>query len=476
MIKSIGVGLLAFLFCGRIGAQDVPSAPAPITAPSGDAQPSPVQLEAGERLPRANPANPGQATPVSLPGVRLDELSALLKEKLLDSLPAELVFESNNNWGHQSKVPSVQGVKLTHAMRNQGDWEKATVIAKDVPRRLSLRLNDLYFAEENRIAFTMRLTIPAKVELRKQIWLDGVEVYTSHVRARFQLSADLTMEAVMEPAGKERSSADGVASFQLSRATCSCNRFVAENINGLGGDFARLFDGSVKHSFKPWQPSALREFQNRVADAVQIAGDTGEVRAGLNKVLLESTAARTAFLQAQTAASSRQALPAVSVPAGAAECPVEAAPPPLVLEWFLDFPLWVHIGRSFSLEPAIHAEHPFHDEHPGYPSLEPSPHGEHLFHHEYLEHSSATATHVEYPLHFEYLKPSSAEPVTHAAYPSHHQHLGPSVSEPATHTVYPSHYEHLGLSDHSIHTEYSRHSGNAGHSSSGIHADPVRKK
>ena len=197
-IKSIGVGLLAFLFCGRIGAQEVPSAPAPITAPSGDAQPSPVQLKAGERSPRANPANPGQATPISLPGVQLDELSVLLKEKLLDSLPAELVFESNNNWGHQAKVPSVQGVKLTHAMRNQGDWEKATVIAKDVPRRLSLRLNDLYFAEQNRIAFTMHLTIPAKVELRKQIWLDGVEVYTSHVRAHFQLSADLTMEAVMD--------------------------------------------------------------------------------------------------------------------------------------------------------------------------------------------------------------------------------------------------------------------------------------
>jgi hypothetical protein len=67
--------------------------------------------------------------------------------------------------------------------------EQARVVAEIVPHRLELCVGELCCRVSDRMLFTARLKLPADVNLRKEIWQNGLKVYSGHVRARFQLSA-----------------------------------------------------------------------------------------------------------------------------------------------------------------------------------------------------------------------------------------------------------------------------------------------
>jgi hypothetical protein len=262
--------------------------------------------------------------PVALPALPVGELLAQLKDSLVQALPNELVFTPSDNWGHQVSLPSLQGVKLIHVPRNHGEWKKARVVTHNFPSHLSVLLSDLQSPDNQRIAFTLHLEIPAKVELDKQIWQDGLRIYASHVRARCQLDAVLTMEAIIAPLTPEAT--QRVASFQVTRAACDCSDFVVENINGLGGEFARR-TGSQR-LFQAWQPTVLREFQNAVLNAVQTASGTSDVRASLSPLLVRALSTRSALLKAPSPAPSWPWLDQPLPVAAPAPCAGEATPLP----------------------------------------------------------------------------------------------------------------------------------------------------
>src|SRR5947209_20360695 len=69
------------------------------------------------------------ASLIALPAVPVQEHAARLKDSFVKALPEELKFETANNWGQQAQVPWIHGVRLVHAMRNHGDWEKARVVS-----------------------------------------------------------------------------------------------------------------------------------------------------------------------------------------------------------------------------------------------------------------------------------------------------------------------------------------------------------
>jgi hypothetical protein len=262
-IKWLGVGVLA-LFCGAVNAQEPPDTAAPnLLPPVPAAQPGPNKL--------------------------VETLSALIKERLVQALPPQLVIEKENNWGHQAQIPSIQGLTPIYVRRNHGNWEKSRVIARDVPQRLKVNVGWLCSTGDNRMNFNFHLALPADLELRQQVWQNGVQVFTSHLRSRFQLSAHLSMEAEVQP-GK-------VVRLQLVRGSYSCNHFVAENVNGLGGDLARWLDNGAGRSFKPWQPAVLSDFQNQVASALGAAGAVPEVQACVGELLLLSNSVRSAGAQ-----------------------------------------------------------------------------------------------------------------------------------------------------------------------------------
>jgi hypothetical protein len=229
-----------------------------------------------------------QSAPVYLPAVSVKEAAGQMRSALAVTLPAEFDFRCENNWGHQAQIPSIQGVRFIQVMRNHGDWERARVVVRETPKRVNLRIGDLMSPEENRVAFTVYVNLPAVVELEKQTWQNGIQVYGGHVRARFQLSAAIRMEATLT--GKD------VRNMQVVRATFTAGDFLVENINGLGGDLGRLVGAGAERRFKPWQPLILAQFQTAVLDSLASASENAAVRGAMSQLLMNSMVARSANL------------------------------------------------------------------------------------------------------------------------------------------------------------------------------------
>jgi hypothetical protein len=321
--------------------------------------------------------------PIALPSLASDELSAAFRAGVLKQLPKDLVIEVNDNWGHQAEIVSIQGLRLIHVKRNHGNWEKAHVTARDLPKQLSLRLGEvgeLYSIADNRVAFTIHLTTPAQVELQKETWQNGLLVHTRKVRARFQLSADITMEASLNEAGAKKPMAEKELLLQIVRANYSCKKFLIEDVNGIGGDLARLGNGLEK-TFKPWQPAALLEIQKSLNGAIAAAGADRETQNGLRKLVVEAAVARAAILRTQPAGGADTV-----VPPAFAFVPVQLPPLfPYVGAVSFEIMLPIRVDRH---EPRMWApvERPSHVEHAF---------ADHSIHYEHTSHAAPSSSHHE---------------------------------------------------------------------------------
>jgi hypothetical protein len=329
------------------------------------------------------PAGSGPIAPIDLPAGLIDDLSARFKEGLLQHLPADLVLEHNYNWGHQAQVPSVQGVKPIQVQRNHGNWEKATVLARAVPRTLRLRAWALSSPAPQRITFHVYVTIPASARLEKQVWQNGMEVFGSRLRARFELAADLQLEAELNAEAGMTATLDGVATLEVTRATVSSQGFVAENVNGLGGDLARWTGGSAQSFFKPWQPSVLEMLQKTLIGAAESACKAQEVRSSVSKLGFQVAHARAVMVQAQNAS-----------PPHHADDPRQAA----------------QTGLSFSLELGLMVEVPVREHHEHLSSPRPARSSVH-------EHWGL----AEHSVHFEHSRSLSDAISPHHLEPTHHK-------------------------------------------------------
>jgi hypothetical protein len=258
-IKWIGVGLLA-LVCHTAGAQE--------SAPQLDASQLAVTL------------------------------SGLIKDRLAKALPAELVLQKEFDWGHTAQVPSIQGLTPIYVTRNHGNWQKARVVVHDVPTRLHVNVGWLSSTAENRMSFTVHVTLPARLELQQQIWQNGVQVFTEQIHSRLQLSAHLQMEAEMEPA-KAGAAPETAVRLRLVSGNYACENFVAENVGGLGGELARWLDSGSGRSFKAWQPAILNDLQKQIASGIANPAKGEEMSVCLAKLLLQTNAARADAAQSQ---------------------------------------------------------------------------------------------------------------------------------------------------------------------------------
>lgn len=256
-IKWIGVGLLA-LVCGTVGAQEPAS-----TAP----------------------ASPADASQLAV------ALSGLIKDRLANSLPADLVLQKEFDWGHTAQIPSIQGLTPIYVTRNHGNWQKAKVVVHDVPHRIQANVGSLLSTAENRMSFTIHVTMPARLDLQQQIWQNGVQVFAEHIHSRLQLAAHLQMEVEIEPAKVGATPETGVR-LRLVRGTYACENFVAENVGGLGGELARWLDNGAGRSFKAWQPAVLNDLQKQIANGITSPGKEDEMSTCLANLLLEANAAR----------------------------------------------------------------------------------------------------------------------------------------------------------------------------------------
>jgi hypothetical protein len=317
-------------------------------------------------------------TPVVLPELLGRDLSAHLRDALVKNLPKDLVYETSANWGHQARVPSIQGVRPIYVLRNHGNWEKSRVVARDVPDRVRVRFGHFTSLADDRVAITLHLTTPARIELRKEIWQNGLEVYASRVEARFQFAADVEIEAFLQPIPGAKESKT-VAGYQIMRGAYRCRNFVAENVNGIGGDLGRLGAGALEHSFIPWQPIVLGEFQKSIVGIMQASAESPVVRKDVNQLVVEAAVARRIALEAAPTVTAAASLPD-SLLLPLPPTPIASAVGPF-LSLSLELPLRVHVQQA----PAPTERYPHYD-HPGLAN-----HSAHYDHSKWSSHSTSTS-------------------------------------------------------------------------------------
>lgn len=207
---------------------------------------------------------PDSRVPFPIPEVPFGKL---LRDQMLQNLPSLLMLNRNDNWGHQAHVKSIQGLRIVEVLRNHGDWEKLTVKCLDVPHRLHLRVDELFFPARDRIAFLVRIELPADLEFTKQTWQNGLQLYVGHSRARVRFRTDLVLETGLKLDENGGIIAHDAAGFRIARANGCCFEFATEYVNGLGGDLAAMSGRNTERSFKHWQSSLEREVSEKVQTA-----------------------------------------------------------------------------------------------------------------------------------------------------------------------------------------------------------------
>jgi hypothetical protein len=234
---------------------------------------------------------PAKLAPISVADVPFADV---LKDLVLKRLPAEIVCEKNDNWGHQAHVPTVHGVKIVQVLRNHGNWQKMTVVCRDVPHSIRLRVEDLHYTADE-VTYTVQLSLPATLEYHHKTWQNGIQVHGSHGRARMRVRAALAVQARIKWDGMGTVPAGDIRQFKVIDAKVVCDRFVAENVNGIGGDAARIAGGKLEHAFNSWKGTLEHDMLAKVQPVVLNAGSSKRGTLGLAQLVNNVSARATAL-------------------------------------------------------------------------------------------------------------------------------------------------------------------------------------
>src|SRR5262245_7037395 len=209
-------------------------------------------------------------------------LAGSLRAALVQSLPPVL-YEASPGWGRTAPPP--RGLRWTgHSPRNDGTWRKIRVTAPTLADTLVLDLRQVQHPEPGRMTFTLFLSFDARLECEQQRWKAGVRLYGAGVKARLRVKLTLGCEALawLEPGGALLP--DAVFRLRVLRADLAYDNLVVEHVAGVGGTGAQLLGEAVRGSLRRWQPELERGLLARANAAIEKAGDTKEVRAGLGKL------------------------------------------------------------------------------------------------------------------------------------------------------------------------------------------------
>jgi len=349
-MKTACLALLGFLVCQACVAEEPPPPP--------------------------EPYRPDSATPAPIT-MRDVPLADVLKDLVAKNLPHDIAFDKNDSWGHQAHVPTLHGVQVVEVLRNHGNWQKMKAVCQDLPHAIRVRVSDLHYSADS-ASCTVHVHLPATLEYEHKTWQNGIQVQGSHGRARFRFQAMVVLAAKIHFDGKGELVADEVREVRVVSTKVHCDEFVCENVNGVGGDAAKIIGGKVEHAFHDWQLALEQNMQAKVCSAILQAGQTPQAAAAMARAINSISAqARNAALHPAFSTATveplpqPQAVPAVLQPEPT-NCP--------------EFSLFIELqlnggseragasGRAAMAARSSHIGSPFHLEHV-FGSLN---HGEHL--------------------------------------------------------------------------------------------------
>lgn len=221
-----------------------------------------------------------------------EALSALLRKQLIRAMPPVL-YEARPGWGAQKR--SFRGVKWRGAVvplrpeiqrgdQNDGTWRHIRITAGNLDDNLILHVRDIEHHEPGRTTFNVSLAFDARLDFTQQNWKAGLKLYGGSVRARFRVLLTLGCELTSR-AEASKGLPEAVLRVRVTNADVKYDKLVVEHIAGVGGELAQLLGKAVVEGMRQWRPSLERDLLAKANAALVKAGDTGEVRVGLQTLL-----------------------------------------------------------------------------------------------------------------------------------------------------------------------------------------------
>ncbi len=173
--------------------------------------------------------------------------------------------------------------------KNDGTWRHIRVTAGNLNDSLDLRIRDIRHHEEGRTTFDVFLAFDARLDFTQQNWKAGMKLYDGSVRARFRVLLTLGCELTSRvESGKLLPEA--LIRVRVTRADLRYENLVVEHIAGVGGEVAQMLGKAIHEGMRQWRPSVERDLLAKGNAALVKAGDTGELRVGLQTLLKGSKA------------------------------------------------------------------------------------------------------------------------------------------------------------------------------------------
>lgn len=232
------------------------------------------------------------AADVPATGPSSEALAATLRKHLIRALPPVL-HEARPGWGTQKTT--FRGVKwrgevvplraeVQRGVKNDGTWRHIRVSAGNLNDSLDLRIRDLQPHEPGRTTFDVFLAFDARLDFTQQNWKAGLKLYDGSVRARFRVLLTLGCELTSR-VESDKGLPEAVIRVYVTRADLRYENLVVEHIAGVGGEVAQMLGKAIHEGMKQWRPSIERDLLAKGNAALVKAGDTGEVRVGLQTLL-----------------------------------------------------------------------------------------------------------------------------------------------------------------------------------------------
>lgn len=198
--------------------------------------------------------------------------AAQMRTLLLQFLPDPL-FQDDKKWGMQKTGPRGK-------LRNDGRWIKVRITAKNPATDLKLTIENMV-KDRNRKEFTLRLSLPAQVDLERQTWKLGTRLYSGSTRARMVLQVRMRCELVTKVEQTQTWVPDMILRLKVLESHCGYGDLVVEHTAGVGGDAARVLGDLMIGIVKQAKPDLEQRMLEKANSAIMKAGNSKEIRISL---------------------------------------------------------------------------------------------------------------------------------------------------------------------------------------------------
>lgn len=221
-------------------------------------------------------------------GNELTKVSELLRPLIVQHLPNPLHVKQKE-WGRTSSTFSRMSwskFKVIKVPKNDGNWRKWTVTARDPAQHFALVLTEIPGNAQQPGSCRASLSLPVAVELEQQLWENGIRLLSRSVRVRLRIKAefDYTISVVLDTKPGALIP-EAVIRPKVSNVQVSYDDLVVEHIAGVGGTTAKVVGKALLELVDEVKPSLEEDLLAKAEAAVVKAANKQEIRVNLQKWL-----------------------------------------------------------------------------------------------------------------------------------------------------------------------------------------------